>query len=513
MPANDQELEIKFATDAEGLSAAFSSPLLGGGSDAQAVTRNLTSTYFDTPDQSLLARRIALRVRKSGRSAPQIAVKCPEKTADAFSRGEIEVRGRGFFPELDLFGPELSEKLKKLIGDQPLQPQIETRIKRRTRVLQIGAATVEIAFDDGVIVAQDRSVAVKELELELKTGEPAELYDLALRVAHELPLRLDIASKADRGFRLRAAAAARPVRAAAPDYGPDATLDDAIAAVLGSTLAQYLANFAPLREGDDPESIHQLRVAMRRMRSALGIFRRAAPCAEFEVFREEAKRIASALGPARESDAFCALVAAGPRKVVKDATAFEAVDELVERRRLDLYREARGFINSAQVSIFALTVQAFVTRRGWRNAVAGDGLAVLGAPANQFAAESLERLHKKAIRRGRKLLKLGAEERHKVRLSLKKLRYCAEFFGGLFGEAAEQRAYVRAAAVVQDLLGAHNDAAGAEAFLVKLGARASVDTAFAAGVVAGWCERHAEFADLELEDAWRTFKRVEPFWR
>jgi triphosphatase len=88
-----------------------------------------------------------------------------------------------------------------------------------------------------------------------------------------------------------------------------------------------------------------------------------------------------------------------------------------------------------------------------------------------------------------------------------------EFFGGLYEESGGYRTYVRTVSRLQDILGAHNDAAGAQLLLDGLGARAKAGTAFAAGLVLGWCERDAEIADAELGEAWRRFKRLDPFWR
>jgi inorganic triphosphatase YgiF len=513
MSRNDRELEIKFSTDSPGLKAAFESPVLGGVPGKGVSARSLISTYFDTLDRSLNKRRIALRVRRSGRAAPLIGVKWPPTShSEAFIRGELEVRGHNGVPDLALLGEEIAVELGEIIGDRALEPQFETRIKRRTRLVGAGTSRIEIAFDDGEIVAGDRRARVLEVELELKSGDASELYDLAARAVEVLPFRLDVTSKSERGFRLVEGAVASPVKARYPVFTPGATIDDAIASVVGNTLAHFLANMAPLREGDDPESIHQLRVALRRMRSALGMFNRVRPCAEFDAFRAEAKRIATALGPARECDAFRDLLSAGPSRAIADPSVFAGIDIALSKRRQALYAEARQLINAKETTVFALQLQAFLTRRGWRSAT-GEPLAGLMAPVTQFSSFTLERLRKRVVKRGKKLVLLPDEERHKVRIALKNLRYAAEFFGALYEESGGYRTYVRTVARLQDILGAHNDAAGAQILLDGLGARAKAGTAFAAGVMLGWCERDAEIADAELGEAWRRFKRLEPFWR
>ncbi len=513
MTPNNRELEIKFSTDLPGLKAALASPALGGASGKAPAARRLVSTYFDTPDRALNKRRIVLRVRRSGRAAPIIGVKWPPKAnGEAFSRGELEARSPSGELDLSLLGGEIAAELGKIIGGRALEPQFETRIKRRTRLLTAGAGQIEIAFDEGEIVAGDRRTPVTEVELELKSGDSAELYELAIRAVEAAPLRLDVVSKSERGFRLVDGLVATPARAHDPLFAPGANLDDAIASVVGETLAHFLANFAALRETDDPESIHQLRVALRRMRSALGMFNRLVPCAEFDAFRAEAKRIATALGPARECDAFSDLLADGPRRVSTGASVFAAIDAALAERRQTLYAEARDLIDAKETAVFALKLQAFLSKRGWRDA-AGEKTPGLFAPVTQFSSQTLSRLRKRVLKRGKKLVSLPDDERHRVRIALKNLRYAAEFFGGLYGDPGSNRSYLRAVSRLQDILGAHNDAAGAQRLLDALGARAEPDTAFAAGVVLGWCERHAEIAETELEEAWRRFKRLDSFWR
>ncbi len=508
-----RELEIKLSTDSVGLKAAFESRALGGAHGKAPAARSFVSTYFDTPDRVLSTRRIVLRSRRSGRSAPLIGVKWPPKSnGDVFSRGEIEARGRAGELDLSLLGEEIAAELGQIIGERTLEPQFETRIKRRTRLITAGAARIEIAFDDGEIVAGDRRAHVAEVEFELKSGDAADLYDLAIRALEAAPLRLDVASKSERGFRLVDGLVSTPVKAREPSFAPGATLDDAIASVVGNTLAHFLANLASLRESDDPEAIHQLRVGLRRMRSALGMFNRLIPCGEFDAFRAEAKRIATALGPARECDAFSDLLAAGPRRASADGSVFAAIDAALSKRRQALYAEARDLIDAKENAAFALKLQAFLSRRGWRNAAGGSSPA-LAAPVKQFSSQTLNRLRKRVLKRGRKLVSLPDVERHQVRIALKNLRYAAEFFGGLYGDPGNYRSYLRAVSRLQDIFGAHNDAAGAQSLLDALGARAEADTAFAAGVVLGWCERHAEIAETELDEAWRRFKRLDPFWR
>jgi CHAD domain-containing protein len=178
-----------------------------------------------------------------------------------------------------------------------------------------------------------------------------------------------------------------------------------------------------------------------------------------------------------------------------------------------MHAEARAMINSPASTLFTIRVEAFIALRGWRKALTSDLALLLRQPARPFASEALERLRNRALRRGKGLAQKSDEERHEVRIALKNLRYAAEFFGGMFADPEDVGAYVQAIARLQDLLGAHNDAANAQTFLDQLRAKERIETSFAAGIVLGWLGNGTSVAEGNLLKAWRNFKGMAPFWR
>jgi len=508
-PREPKEVEVKFTTDSEGLAAALASPLLRGNEPSPA--RKLVSIYFDTPDWDLKKRKMALRVRRAGRGAPMMTLKWPLQTAgDVFARGEIEIRAPKMEPDIALFDADVAEGLRQVVGEAPLEAKYETRVSRVTRLVTRGSAQIEIAFDDGAIRAGESELPLREVELELKSGLPQDLYDFAATLAEALPLRLDIVSKAERASAFCNGAIPKPVKAKAANLPADANLDEAIARIILGAIDHYLANWASLRASDDPESIHQMRVALRRLRSALGMLKRVVPCPEFEAFREEAKILATALGPARDSDALRELIEDGPMGHFGDKKDFAPLLDALEERRAAAYAESRALIASPAPSAFVLRLSAFVARRGWRNAVTGMELTTLTEPVAVFAASALDRLHKRVLKRGKKLVTLPDEQRHEVRIALKNLRYGGEFFASCFADLRDSGPFLRAAATLQGLLGAHNDAATADHFLSQSHA---TEAARAAGLVSGWYARGAIIADESLAREWKRFKNMRPFWR
>ena len=353
-----RELEIKFKTDSAGLKLALRSELLS--TDApDTPRRTLRSVYFDTPAGDLRKQRMFLRVRKV-RNTHIMGLKGARPLAEApFSRSEIEVRVPRLDPDITRFGEEIAAELNCVIDGQPLEQKFETQIKRRLRCLNLERSLIEVAFDEGFVVAGDRRQPLTEIELELKAGEEIALYDLAVRLADALPVRLDIMSKAERGFLLTADHHPLPVRAAVLQFPANATLDDAVEVVISSALCQFVANWPAMAETQHLESVHQMRVALRRLRTALAFFDRALPCAEFKVFRAEAKRIASALGPARNWDAFRELVEDGPRTLLAPGETFEALLTAVEQRRSAAYATAQDLIDDPSTTRFVSPCKLF----------------------------------------------------------------------------------------------------------------------------------------------------------
>lgn len=297
------------------------------------------------------------------------------------------------------------------------------------------------------------------------------------------------------------------------DLPEEVSFDDLLAAVISHTLSHFVANWSALRESDAPEAVHQLRVALRRMRCALGIFRRAIKLPELDDIHEEAKRIATALGSARECDVFRQNALQGPfRDGSEKFKGAMQLLEAVEVRRQEAYATARLLFEERATALFVLKVQSFVTRRAWRTALAPENLGLLTSPGKLFAAEVLDRLLRRALKHGKRLAGLADEERHLLRIELKKLRYATEFFGSLFTGSKELRSFLRIVSDLQEDLGAHNDAATAEAFLKSLPLSSDPTTHFASGYILGWYRHAMVTADAQLLGKWKDFKRADTFW-
>lgn len=511
-PAASAEFEIKFRADRPTLDAVLGARLLQGATVSPA--REVISVYYDTPAFNVQRKGLSLRLRRKGRAVPVLGVKWMDPAAgELFARGEVETRASEGVPDIELLEPEVRDRLKDALNNEPLAPVFRTRVKRRIVLIRHGLSEIELALDDGIVTVNEQSRPLSEVELELKSGNAADLLNLARELTRDCGLSLQFEPKAGRGYRLAKGEAARPQKAKPLRLPSGSSFDDAIAAVIANCLSHFTANWACLRESDAPESVHQLRVALRRLRSALAMFRKRIAVPELEDIRARARHIASGLGPARECDAFRQNALAGPfRDQPRRLAAAAQLLAAVENRRKETYATARSIIEDPVISLFVLDVQSILTQRTWRAALGAQDLGLLTSPARDFASETLQRLRQRVLKRGKQLPNMPDEERHELRIALKNLRYAVEFFDGLFAEDKDLRNFLRLVADLQEDLGAHNDAATAEAFMTALNLAPDAQVHFAAGYLLGFYRHATIVADTHLTKKWKKFRHSRSFW-
>jgi len=505
------ERELKFAADPETFDAALALRLLGGPDGGSS--RRLESVYFDTEDGDLARSGVALRVRREDGACILGLKRAADSNRGMFERDEQEVQSSSAEPDLALFDAATARDLAEIVDNKGLAAKFGSDVRRTARTVEVGGAAVEVAFDSGFLFAGQRREPLREIELELKSGGPAALFAYGLQVIEALPVTLCVESKAERARRLLSHELPEPVRAHPPSLTSETPLDETIGALLHNCLSHFLGNLPALASGDGAEAVHQMRVAMRRLRSALGLFSRIFPCADFEDLRTESRRIAAVLGEARDWDVFVETLRAGPLPRFPDEPGFDsllrAAQAKAEAGRAAVLRLAADKATTR----FALVLEHVVAERGWRSRATENRLRWLEEPAVGFAAKSLDRLDRKVRKRGRHFRSLTPEKRHALRIALKHLRYATEFFGHLFHPASAPERYASKTAVLQDLLGELNDATIALRLVKDLDSRASPDFTYAAGVAAGWCGRASVGDEGTLAKAWRSLVKAEPYWR
>ncbi|OOG39811.1 CYTH and CHAD domain-containing protein [Polaromonas sp. A23] len=418
----------------------------------RVAQQRLQARYFDTPEGALAAQGVVLRLRKEGRQWVQTA-KAPGSRP--LERLEHNVAlGAHAAPEPELArhsGTPVGECIRRALKLKPgesfpgLAPVYTTDIVRLTRLVRVRGAVVELALDRGRIAAGDKVLPVSELELELKQGQPAVAVALAGNWCLKHGLWLSSVSKSMKGQRLAAGQDfGAAVNAEPPRFPHHASSREVAAAVLAACLDQVLANASDVAGGCTGEDhIHQLRVGLRRLRTALKELdalagnwggqgdKWEAPLAT--VFRE--------LGLHRDRDYLLhklqgQIEAAGGPPLDWQG-AMDALPSAAESVRAPAFQQALlclvGFVHAASAE-----------------ADPED------KPPKKTLRKRLARLHKQVLAQGQQFATLPEPEQHALRKRLKRLRYLAEFAQPLFSKRKSE-AYLAAIKPLQDALGIYHD--------------------------------------------------------
>jgi CHAD domain-containing protein len=306
-------------------------------------------------------------------------------------------------------------------------------------------------------------------------------------------------------------AAPAPRHEGPPQLPAGLTVAEAFGFVLGH-LADVILHKAPLaaagRNGPDP--VHEMRVAVRRARSAIAVFRPAVGCASVDAVAIGLKALADRLGPARDWDVFVAETAAAVGEVLPDDTGLRRLRAAAERRRRHAYAALRGWLNSPAFRCLGIALAGLAGGRAWMMALEPAQQETLGVGLDAFAGRSLaRRLHRLATA-GEAIEQLGPDALHAIRLRAKRMRYAAEVFAPIYPPKAARR-FLRRLATLQDRLGRLNDGTVANTLLGELGAAAG-PRAHAVGLVRGFLAARAGDARGRVARAWKRFHRLEPFW-
>jgi len=436
-----REIELKLQVPAT-RRAAVDTALRGRESTPRL---RLQATYFDTADGALAQAGLALRVRREGRRWVQTL---KGAGSDGLTRSEHNVPlpagTTAANPALHA-GTPAGDRLRALLDESPapvLLPQFATDVLRRTREVRTRDGVVELAFDEGAIVAGDRRMPVCELEIELVSGSPLAVVATARRWVLRHGLWLDMRTKAERGGLLARGDTMAPHRTAEPvEMAPDMSPAQALRCVLLSCLDQIAVNASQVASGPyGDEHVHQLRIGLRRLRSALRLFRGVPVTPGLD---EQAAVLFRRLGAARDQ----AAVALPLQRELNRAVQAAGLDfEVPPLPRVDGAAEPAFIVRLGPAQTLLLDLFALTQ--------AGVPAPADGEPALRDAlARRLNGWHRKLMSDAGRFASLDDAGRHAMRKRAKRLRYGAEFSAALFKRQAVKR-YLKPLRELQERLGA-----------------------------------------------------------
>lgn len=454
--------------------------------------------WHDTADSQLAGQRLALlERRRASATLWRLERLCPD--------------GETMWP-CGTPAPVMREAAHRtgLDGALPADPlHLVADFRGRLRQLTLGEPTpARVALLQGRLRAKPGAQAVCRVAL---AGSPPAVAALARELAQALRLSVAGASLAAEA-RALAENDTPPAPLGAPELSPDFSVSAAFAFACAH-LARVIQHYAPLaaaREGTEP--VHQMRVAVRRLRSALALFRRTVACTEIDAAKAGLRVLAGALGPARDWDVFTEGTAQAVAAAFPGDAAVARLVAAATRRRDACYGELRRVLDSPEFRCLGITLATLAAARPWE--AAHDGAMPHGSNAppetlQEFAARALSRRLRHLASHGDDISKLPDQTLHLIRLRAKRLRYGVEMLAPLYPRR-EARRYLRRLASLQDQLGHLNDGTVAAALMAELGRAGG--RGFGAGVVCGFVAAGTGDARARIEQSWRKFRRLQPFW-
>ncbi len=515
-----REIELKILLDPDSERRLQKAPALAALGEGPARAQTLHSIYYDTADQALRAEGIALRLRKKGRRWVQTVKKATTPITGGLAQpieDEIPVQGQNL--ALSRIRPDDLREEVIGIARAGLVPVAETYLRRNARKLRAAnGALVELAIDNGEVRAQGRTAALCEAELELIDGHPGDLYAIAEQLFTIGPVRFSNRSKSARALMLaETGRAIEPLwrqKSAPIALDPKMTSEGAAIRVLSECLGQVLANLPVTCLTDDVGGPHQLRVGLRRLRTAFTAFRPALGRDALAPAAETARQIAAEVGRLRDLDVLAGEMVGPAVKNYPSEPGFAILLAAIQQRREVVRDDVRAFLITPEATAFGFRTAGFLAGRGWLDPADLNQTARLARPVVKLARKALDRRWAALSSYGNRIGALSIDQRHEMRKEIKKVRYVTEIFRSLFDpeKAAAFRAALRE---LQDDFGALNDVAMAELLLLAPDAPGADNPAAqrAAGRLIGMAESEADRLWPQTVRDWQALAETGPFWR
>ncbi|RYH07689.1 CYTH and CHAD domain-containing protein [Tropicimonas sp. IMCC6043] len=513
------EIELKFVLDEDGVRRLKGRMKALGLNRHAPRTRSLHSIYYDTADHALRRAGIALRLRKDGRRWVQTVKAGATINGGLLRAREVETPAAG--GRLDLMNipvQAVRAEVEEAIGGAELSPVCETRMKRAASLLELdGGARVELSIDTGEIVAGGLSEPFSEAELELFEGDLDALYDLTQTLFPEGGLHLSTIAKSTRGYML--AETGRIETDPQPRTAREVPLDDEMTSeiaardVLRECFEQIAANVDVVLSTDAPEGPHQLRIGLRRLRAAFGIFRPVIGHPEMARLNTAAREVGARVGALRDLDVVIADIIAPEFEAHPHEQGFAALRAAIEARRETVRATLRDYLRSAEVQSFQIDLARFIETRRWLTPEDFEQTARLARPIRSHADNALAKRWKSCVKHARGIDHLTVGERHELRKELKKLRYSIEFLGPLYSPKKVAR-FVKRLKKLQTIFGDLNDLAMAEHLLCQADSPGAqdADAQRAVGRLLGARSATAESAWSHAKALWHGVVETGPFW-
>lgn len=480
------EIELKLQLSPKAAGKLARHPLLA---NIASHKQQLLNTYFDTPELELHQRRIAVRFRKKGWQWLSTVKSAEPASGGLAMRSEWETQATpGTFDFSHVDNAEFRSFLEARIDK--LEPVFTTDFKRQSWQVPFGESLIELVIDRGHIESRGRRTPICEIELELLSGKVEDIFWLTRQLQGDIHLHPAIASKAERGYNLFLDAPLKPFKARPAAINAHMTPVEAFRCIALNCLEHFQRNEQGLLTSKDPEFVHQARVALRRLRSAIKLFVPVLPPEFVTTYGKAWQTLGFALGEARNWDVFLEETLPPFLEAFPNDKDGKRLRKAAQRKAQSARKPVVALLAINEYPRLLLEFTAAVYTVG----------QTLPIPLEDFAHQQISRHARKACKLTIRHAELTPTERHKMRIAFKKLRYTLEFFAGLL-PPKRLKPYIAALLQLQDKLGHINDHITAEGLITtELRTRPP-------GPIQGWISgRHALLInDLEeMLPTWQT---------
>lgn len=487
------ETEIKLSLSARTAEVLAKQAML---SNIERHRQLLINTYYDTHDERLRREQMVVRHRQKGRQWLLTVKTAPMLTAGLAQRSEWEVPSRPGefdFSHLDGRVRELLESLR-----ESLQPAFTTHFIRHTWLLEPRAGVrIELALDRGWIEARGQRQTIREIELELLDGTVSDLFATAAELQASLPLHPEASSKSERAYRLLADLPLTAVKALPVPTNAAMSSIEAFRLIVLSCLNHLQNNEAGVCRSDEPEFVHQARVAIRRLRSAIRLWQPRLPEAFVTRFDPLWQELANKLGDTRNWDVFLAETLPALADALPGRVEVERLSSHARRRCANSRKASRSALKSAAYS--RLLIDFSAATRSLPDDAAGS--------LTRFVPRCLDKRAKRVKECAAAALGTDDAARHRLRVAFKQLRYAVEFFTPILTGPVLAN-YHQSASDLQDLLGRLNDLAVASQLAAEAPAVAQGQQ-----VITGWLAAQTDSLLPEFARRLNDFQQQPVPWK
>lgn len=467
----------------------------------------LDARYYDTATYCLQKAKLAYRIRCEGEQWVATVKGGGLSSGGLHERQEWNVVVSDSQPNITVFeGTDIGQRLIELVGDQRLEPIVITKFERRTLdVIMLDGSQIEVAADQGTIMAGSKSIPILEVELELKEGKPAALVQLGAALSREYPLLPEQDSKFYRGLKLAGLATAQPEQVTNFQIDKNELADDGLRTVLIKLIAQILViQKIFIAEPNQPEYIHELRICLRRLRSLLEFYGPLGNHEQCKYHQAELRKLGQMLGVLREIDvAYAAWEQCRDGQVAQLASKI-SLGAMLAKNRLVEAEKICGALNAGLTTSVLLDLWAMLTDNK------GQQLMEHHLTVGEYSVRRLSGWLEIVTKQSKTIDWTTIENVHKLRLQIKKIKYAVEVLEPVFYEVSQLIARLD---TLQYNLGLLSDANSTDRLLNKLlKSNSSAALHLEVGMVIGWQARGKLTLQGKMDKYWQKFYRTAQRW-